>query len=75
MQNAQSIYQETVIRLPSNEKLRLATLILQDLTDENGASEKTSALELLVNLREERVFDSAEAVDRHLKMERESWDN
>jgi hypothetical protein len=27
------------------------------------------------NLQNERVFDSAEEVDRHLKTERESWDN
>ncbi len=74
MQNAQNIYQETVVRLPNNEKLRLATLILQDLSEENGA-EKTSALELLHNLPQEKVFDSADAVDRHLKTERESWDN
>ena len=74
MQNAQNIYQETVVRLPNSEKLRLATLILQDLSEENGA-EKTCALELLDNLPQERLFDSAGAVDRHLKMERESWDN
>ncbi len=75
MQNAQNIYQETVIRLPNNEKLRLATLILQDLSDENGSIEKTSALELLDNLQGERVFNSVADVDEHLKTERESWDN
>ena len=75
MQNAQNIYQQTILRLPSSEKLRLATLILQDLSEENGTAEQTSALELLNNLPGEKVFDSAEAVDRHLKTERESWDN
>ena len=75
MQNAQNIYQETVLRLPKSEKLRLATLILQDLTDEIEPGKKSSALELLKNLPEQRVFNSAEAVDRHLKTERESWDN
>ena len=75
MQNAQSIYQHTIVGLPSSEKLRLATLILQDLSEENGAIYQTSALELLNNLPSERVFDSAEEVDRHLKTERESWDN
>ena len=75
MQNAQNIYQETVVRLPNSEKLRLATLILQDLTDENMAGKQTSALEFLENLPPEKVFDSIEAVDRHLKTERESWDN
>lgn len=75
MQNARNIYQQTIVRLPSSEKLRLAALILQDLSEEKGAAEKTSALELLDNLPEARVFDSAEDVDRHLKTERESWDD
>jgi hypothetical protein len=75
MQNAQNIYRETVVRLPSSKKLRLATLILQNLSDENGSAEKTSALELLDSLRDERVFNSAAEVDRHLKTEREGWDN
>jgi len=75
MQNAQSIYQQTIVRLPSSERLRLATLILQDLSEENGTISQTSALELLDNLPEVRVFNSAEEVDRHLKTERESWDD
>lgn len=75
MQNAQKIYQETVVGLPNAEKLRLATLILQDLSDKNGSVKKTSALELLDNLQGERVFDSVAEVDRHLKTERKSWDN
>ncbi len=75
MQNAQNIYQETVLRLPNSEKLRLATLILQDLSEESGTAEQASALELLTNLPDAKVFDSAEAVDRHLQTERESWDN
>ncbi len=75
MQNAQNIYRQTIVRLPNREKLRLATLILQDLTDENGEVKQTSALEFLENLPKEQVFDSAEAVDRHLKTERETWDN
>ena len=75
MQNAQNIYQETVVRLPNNEKLRLATLILQDLTEGQNADKKTSTLELLENLPPEKIFDSAKAVDEHLKTERESWDN
>ena len=75
MQNAQNIYRQTIVSLPNSEKLRLATLILQDLTDENGEIKQTSALEFLENLPKEQVFDSAEEVDRHLETERESWDN
>ncbi len=75
MQNAQTIYQQNISRLPNSEKLRLATLILQDLTKDNGARKKTSALELLENLPKERVFNFSREVDEYLKAERESWDD
>lgn len=73
MPNAQTIYQQTISPLPDNEKLRLATIILQNLTQE--VEKKISTLDFLSNLPNERVFDNAEAVDRHLKEEREGWDN
>lgn len=78
MINTTEIYAQTIRQLPSAERLRLATLILEDLSEEqNGAAEaKTlSALEVLKNLDDRRVFDSAEKVDEYLKAERESWDN
>ncbi|MCY7376294.1 MAG: hypothetical protein LH472_10035 [Pyrinomonadaceae bacterium] len=75
MQNAQNIYRENVVRLPNNEKLRLATLILQDLSDVSDSGNKKSALELLESLPAQRVFNSAAEVDSHLETERESWDN
>lgn len=75
MQNAQTIYQENISRLPNSEKLRLATLILQDLTEENGAKKETSALDLLEKLPKEKVFKSSREVDEYLKTERESWDD
>lgn len=73
MQNAETIYQQTILPLPNSEKLQLAALILQNLTN----SQKTvqSAYDLLQNLTHERVFSSAKEVDEHLKAERESWDN
>ena len=76
MQDAQTIYQQTVRPLPSGEKLRLATLILQDLAEANGKAEReVSALDLLENLPTQRVFNSSREVDEYLKAERESWDN
>ncbi len=75
MQNAQSIYQQDIIRLPNSEKLRLASLILQNLADENGTKKQTSALDLLENLPAARSFNSAFEVDEYLKSERESWDD
>ncbi len=73
MPNAQTIYQQAVLPLPASEKLRLATIILQDLS--NGERQSQSAFDLLQNLSNERVFASSKEVDEHLKAERESWDN
>lgn len=70
MQNAETIYQQCVLTLPTREKLRLATIILQDLSDEE--SHFQSALDLLQSLPEKRVFASSEEVDSYLKAERES---
>ena len=73
MQDIQTIYQQTILPLPTSEKLRLATIILQDLS--NGEKSSISALDLLQNLPDEKVFSSPKKVNEHLKAERESWDN
>ena len=73
MQNAQTIYRQTIFPLPNSEKLRLATIILQNLSNE--VENSVSALDFLGNLQTERVFDNVESVEQHLKSERESWDN
>jgi hypothetical protein len=73
MQDVQTIYQQTVLPLPDDEKLRLATIILQNLSAETEKS--ASALDFLENLQIEGVFQNAEVVERHIKAERESWDN
>lgn len=73
MQNAQTIFQQTILPLPDSEKLKLATIILQNLT--NDERESHSALDLLQDIQNERVFSSPQEVDEHLKAERESWDN
>lgn len=73
MQNAQTIYQQTILPLPKSEKILLATIILQNLSDET--EEKTSALEFLENLQVEGVFKTSDKVDEYLKEDRESWDN
>jgi hypothetical protein len=73
MQDVQTIYQQTILPLPSSEKLRLATIILQDLSNDEKPS--TFALDLLQSLPDEKVFRSPEEVNEHLKSERESWDN
>lgn len=75
MQNAQTIYQQTVLPLSESERLRLATLILQDLSGNGNGDKPQTALDLLQSIQNEKVFASAQEVDEHLKSERESWDN
>ncbi len=75
MQNAQTIYQQTVLPLSDSEKLRLATIILQDLSGNGNGDKPQTAFDLLQNMQAERVFSTAQEVDEHLQAERESWDN
>lgn len=73
MQDVKTIYRQTILPLPASDKLRLATIILQDLSKDENVS--VSALDLLQSLPNERVFNSPDEVDEHLKAERETWDN
>ncbi len=72
MENAQTIYQQAILPLPNSEKLRLATIILQNLS--NSERKSQSALDLLQTLQSEKVFSSAQEVDEHLKADHQSWD-
>ncbi len=78
MQNAIEIYGKQVRQMPPVERLRLATLILEDLTAEqtkNGETPKQfSALQILEQ-QTGGIFKTSEDADEYLKAERESWDN
>ncbi|MGI8668906.1 MAG: hypothetical protein ACR2J3_03555 [Aridibacter sp.] len=74
MQNLQTIYQQNILPLPDDEKLRLATIILQNLSG-NGESKSQTAFDLLQSIQGESVFSTAKEVDEHVQAERESWDN
>jgi hypothetical protein len=56
MQNAQTIFQQTILPLPDSEKLKLATIILQNLTNDERRSQP--ALDLLQSIQNKRVFSS-----------------
>jgi len=76
MQKAIEIYRQSVKQLPSAERLRLAALILEDLTEEQSSDFKNgevSALEMLESLPEKRLFQTTNEVDEYLREERESW--
>ena len=77
MRNATEIYSQSIRQMPIAERLRLATLILEDLTAEQIAAQRQSnpsALELIENSQNKRIFQNADEVDEYLKAERESWE-
>ncbi len=75
MQSAKEIYQNTVSRLSSEERLQLAALILKDLatTTPNGEA-KLSVMELINSFPKGRAFQTPAEADEYLRQERESWD-
>lgn len=77
MLNASEIYLQAVRHLPPVERLRLATLILEDLTEEQSINLKNgdaSAWQLLESLPGKRLFQTTDEVDEYLRKERESWE-
>ena len=76
MPSVETIYIETVLPLPPSDRIRLAEIILEHANEETPPTNgQISALELLESLPIQRAFPNPESVDKHLKTERESWDN
>lgn len=76
MQTLQEIYQ-AASRLPYQERLKLAAMILQDLTEQSSREnrrEKIFAIDLLEKMPPRRLFKTSEEVDEYLREERESWE-
>ncbi len=75
MQDAKEIYKSTVSHLSSEERLRLAALILDDLAAirPNGKP-KLSAVELINSFPRHRGFKTSSEADAYLRQERDSWD-
>lgn len=75
MPNVQEIYTTTIRHLPSSEKLNLAALILNDLTQiEESTRVRRYALDLLDELPGGRLFKTSAEADEYLRGERESWE-
>ena len=75
MQSAKDIYQNTVSRLSSEERLQLAALILKDLaTTKPNGEVKLSAIELINSFPTGRAFRTPAEADEYLRRERDSWD-
>lgn len=78
MQTAQEIYDSTVSGLPEVEQLRLATLILEGVTQKSASTDeppmRRSVREILREAPGGRWFKTAAEVDEYIREERDSWD-
>jgi hypothetical protein len=75
MQNAKEIYRNTVSLLSSEERLRLAALILEDLAATRPDGEgKLSVVALIHSFPLGRSFQTSAEADDYLRQERSSWD-
>ena len=71
MQKAEELYSKTISRLAPNERLRLASLILDGLAQRD--QDRRSALDLLDALPGGRVLKTSAEADAYLREERDSW--
>jgi hypothetical protein len=77
MQNAQEIYKRQIAHWSSEERLQLASLILNDLTaqsTQNSVKESVSILELIKSFPSGRGFKTSAEADEFLRQERDSWE-
>ena len=74
MQDTDELYSKTISRLSANERLRLASLILDGLAQEKGKAGR-SVLDLLDVLPTGgRLLKTPAEADAYLREERDSWD-
>ena len=74
MQDAEELYSKTVSKLSPNERLRLASLILDGLAEETEQAGR-SVLDLLDALPAGgRLLKTPAEADAYLREERDSWD-
>ncbi len=75
MQSAQEIYLQAVSSLSAEERLKLATLILQGLaaTDSKSAAH-LSTVELIKSFQPGRGCQTSAEADEYLRRERDSWE-
>ena len=74
MQDAEELYSKTVSQLSPNERLRLASLILDGLAEEKEKARR-SVLDLLDGSSAgRRLLKTPAEADAYLREERDSWD-
>jgi hypothetical protein len=75
MPSVETIYRDTILPLPPNERLRLARLIVAHESSNKSQTEQLSVLDIIESLNGERVFSDSAEVEKYLAEERDSWDN
>jgi len=75
MQNAQEIYTTSISQMPPGERLRLAAMILAELTHaEIETAPRQSVRQMVQEMPAGRLFKTSADADAYLETERNSWD-
>jgi hypothetical protein len=76
MPSVEAIYNESVKRLPLEERIRLANIILREANEPVAPTgDKRSALDLLQSLPSNGHSRTSIEIDKYLNTERGSWED
>ena len=76
MPSVELIYQQNVLPLPPKDRIRLAELIMSHANDKAETQKnRRSVYEILQSRPLRRVFKDSAEVDKHIRSERDSWDD
>lgn len=75
MQNVQELYITSISQMPPSERLKLAAMILTNLTNIETKSERHQSVRKMVReMPAGRLFKTSAEADEFLEQERDSWD-
>lgn len=75
MQNVQELYSSAISQMPPSERLKLAAMILTNLTNgETKSEQRQSVRQMVREMPAGRLFKTSAEADEYLEQERNSWD-
>lgn len=75
MQNVQELYSTSISQMPASEKLKLAAMILANLTNgETKSEQRQSVRQMVREMPAARLFKISTEAGEYLEQERDSWD-
>lgn len=75
MQNVQELYTTSISQMPPSERLKLAAMILTNLTNgETKSEQRQSVRQMVRGMPTGRLFKTSAEADEYLEQERDSWD-